>query len=244
MDIELYYGKSGKNDYNTIIDMFPKNSINSVRTSSLPLLAFWKETNSRLKELLNSLQIENKEKFSLCFEYPTSSGGKGKASMTDLMIFSNSKKLAIEAKFTEIGEQYELIRNWIVKGNKENRKEVLTKWIDIVKPFSQTELNIERMESIPYQFLHRTASACDKFTYAFVIYQIFFDSETEKFLQRFKEKLKQAKEIINPNQKLKFYVWPIEVEQIIEESEKENAFEKMKTENIYEFIKVNNPEQI
>ncbi|HMV78689.1 MAG TPA: hypothetical protein PL048_02955 [Leptospiraceae bacterium] len=244
MDIELYYGKSGKNDYNTIIDMFPKNSINSVRTSSLPLLAFWKETNSRLKELLNSLQIENKEKFSLCFEYPTSSGGNGKASMTDLMIFSNSKKLAIEAKFTEIGEQYELIRNWIVKGNKENRKEVLTKWIDIVKPFSQTELNIERMESIPYQFLHRTASACDKFTYAFVIYQIFFDSETEKFLQRFKEKLKQAKEIINPNQKLKFYVWPIEVKQIIEESEKENAFEKMKTENIYEFIKVNNPEQI
>ncbi|HNF23552.1 MAG TPA: hypothetical protein PKV80_03750, partial [Leptospiraceae bacterium] len=178
------------------------------------------------------------------FEYPTSSGGNGKASMTDLMIFSNSKKLAIEAKFTEIGEQYELIRNWIVKGNKENRKEVLTKWIDIVKPFSQTELNIERMESIPYQFLHRTASACDKFTYAFVIYQIFFDSETEKFLQRFKEKLKQAKEIINPNQKLKFYVWPIEVKQIIEESEKENAFEKMKTENIYEFIKVNNPEQI
>lgn len=244
MNFELYYGKLGKNDYNTIIDMFQQNSINSVRTSSLPLLAFWKETNSRLKDLLKFLEIETTEKYSLCFEYPTSSGIRGKASMTDLMLFSDSKKIAIEAKFTEIRENYELVKDWIEKGNEQNRKEVLAKWVDMVKPFSLSNLNNENLEQIPYQFLHRTASACDKFTYAFVIYQIFFDSETEKFLQRFKEKLKQAKEIINPNQKLKFYVWPIEVKQIIDESEKENAFEKMKTENIYEFITVNNPEQI
>ncbi|HMV41017.1 MAG TPA: hypothetical protein PK079_11935 [Leptospiraceae bacterium] len=239
MNFELYYGKPGKIDYDTIINMFPKNSINSVRTSSLPLLVYWKDTDKKLKKILSFLKLNSSDKYSLCFEYPTSSGAKGKASMTDLMILSDSKKIAIEAKFTEVTGKYEVIENWLQNPNKDNRKNVLENWIQMIQPFSSSELKIENIKTIPYQFLHRTASACAYYESkeVYVIYQIFYDGETKAELEKFKKEIIKAKEIINPNEKLKFYLWELEVKQCIEEADKEYAFEQIKTKNIYEFLR-------
>ncbi len=236
MNYDLFYGKPSDNDYESIIDMFSGSKINSVRTSSLPLLAFWKNTEERLGELLKFLKIISKQNL-LCFEYPTSSGGKGKSSMTDLMILSNNNKIAIEAKFTEVNEKHKTIVDWLITGNKENKKDVLSRWINIIAPFSKGISN-EHLNSIPYQFLHRTASACkDNSNKAYVVYQIFYDEHTKNNLENFKCLLSKSVQAVNPCEDLCFYIWEIEVIQKVKEEEISIVFQKIKQAEIYGFKK-------
>ena len=61
-----------------------------------------------------------------CFEYPVPvNGGKGKASMTDLMILADNYAIAIEAKWTECKHKYEVIGDWENSGDAVNHKKVL-----------------------------------------------------------------------------------------------------------------------
>ena len=86
-------------------------SVNSPRTSSLPLVQFWKPDSNRkdglsekAKHFLSICGLKDEELSSLdaYFEYPVAvRQGVGKASMTDLMLISNSHVIAIEAKWTE-----------------------------------------------------------------------------------------------------------------------------------------------
>lgn len=176
------------------------DSVNSERTSSLPLVQFWKpkgkarKLNSLAKALLktcvgNSFNVEDVEK--LLFEYPVPVNKepkcKGKASMTDLMIISKSHAIAIEAKWTECKEKYESISEWKKEGKDEtNRNNVLKGWIKYINAFVKSEVleteNLGEYAKIPYQLLHRIASACavaqqQGKSEAIVIYQLFYDSE-------------------------------------------------------------------
>lgn len=234
--IELHYGKPSNNDFDTIIDMYSGSKINSVRTSTFPLLAFWKDTKTRLNFLLEQINVTTENSF-LCFEYPTSSGAKGKSSMTDLMILTDSSRIAIEAKFTEVNENYQIIDEWLKTGKNENKKNVLQKWIEMIEPFSNGILR-DKLNTIPYQFLHRTASACkDNSDSGYVVYQLFYDDLTKKESEKFKSILINSKHIINPNNRLKILIWEIEVNQKITDTELNTAFQKIKSSNIYEFKK-------
>ncbi len=168
-------------------------SVNSKKTSSLPLVQFWKPNTKGLSEcaklflekcgLLSKL---GEPKF--CFEYPVPvNGGKGKASMTDLMILADNYVIAIEAKWTECKHKYELIGDWENSGDAENHKKVLNGWIAYIDEYlkdrgSKLKMkNAEALKKIPYQLLHRVASAChaakegNKAT-AVVVYHLFYDS--------------------------------------------------------------------
>src|SRR5690554_2936645 len=214
MNLELRFGYPYPYDYDTILDQFSGTKINSIRTSSVPLVQFWKQTDSRINELFSKIDIFS-DKPVLCFEYPTKpQEGKGKASMTDLMILGNDFKIAVEAKFTEYAKlKSNPISLWKTKtDNIENKQRVLDYWISLIKPFSK-ELDDLLLQEIDYQFFHRTASACKETENAIVIYQLFYDKDTLKDLEKFKNELGKYVEIINPNDNLSFYIWEIEVNQ-------------------------------
>jgi hypothetical protein len=178
MNTEIRFGKPSSYDYETILDQFSGTKINSIRTSSIPLVQFWKSTDNRLNELLKETKIDSENPI-LCFEYPTPSKGRGKSSMTDLMILCGDTKIAIEAKFTEyleINLKDESISKWKTEKNINNREIVLNHWTELIRPFSH-DLNDLSIQKITYQFYHRTASACFESKSAVVVYQIFYENE-------------------------------------------------------------------
>ncbi len=236
-DFELRFGQPNSYDFDTILDQFSGTKINSLRTSSIPLIQFWKDTDKRLDELFKKLEVEGL-KPTLCFEYPTKpKEGKGKSSMTDLMILCNDFKIAIEAKFTEYKKsKANLINIWKRNGkNEENRKKILNYWASLIEPFSEGHDEVS-LNQIEYQFYHRVASACynTKET-AIVVYQIFYDDETVELVEEYRDKLKGYIKAINPNKRLKFYTWEIEVIQKIKKTK--DPFFEMKSRNVYEFMK-------
>jgi len=237
MNLELRFGQPNSYDFDTIIDQFSGTKINSFRTSSIPLVQFWKDTNIRLNDLFHKLDLQC-DKPILCFEYPTKpKQGTGKSSMTDLMILGNDFKVAIEAKFTEyVKIKPDLIDDWKRAGDKENRIKVLNYWTSLIKPFSNGYDN-ESLNQISYQFYHRTASACNTNGQAIVVYQVFYDNNTLEFLEKYKSKLMDYIRILNPNNKLSFYIWEIEVNQLIMDNNDIDPFVEMKSRNVYEFAK-------
>ena len=239
MNLELKFGYPNSYDYDILLDQFSGTKINSFRTSSIPLVQFWRDTNNKLQELLQKLNLYA-DNPTLCFEYPTKpKKGKGKSSMTDLMILGQDFKIAIEAKFTEYAKyEQKMIRNWINQNNKENRLKVLDYWTSLIKPFSKG-YDDNSLQNISYQFYHRTASACNVQGKAYVVYQIFYDNATHEFLEKYKQKLQDYVRIINPNDNLKFYVWEIEVLQKVNDNIENDPFEMMKSKNIYEFLRTN-----
>ncbi|MCX6237063.1 MAG: hypothetical protein NTY07_05795 [Bacteroidia bacterium] len=238
MNLELRFGQPNSYDFDTILDQFSGTKINSFRTSSIPLVQFWKETDSKLNELFHKIGLHS-DKQVLCFEYPTKpQEGIGKASMTDLMILCDDFKIAIEAKFTEYAKMKpDPINKWKQKGNNEaNKQKVLDYWTSLIRPFSNGFDN-DSLQKISYQFYHRTASACKVLGKAIVIYQVFYDKDTYGFLENFKSKLRDYISILNPNDKLSFYIWEIEVIQKVTDNNENDPFTQMKFQNIYEFIK-------
>ncbi len=180
-------------------------SVNSKKTSSLPLVQFWKPDHHTrglsewaeafLKKCGLPLNL-GEPKF--CFEYPVPvNGGKGKASMTDLMILADRYAIAIEAKWTECKRKYETIKEWKKSGDVENHKKVLNGWIAYIDEYLKDRgsnwkmKTAEAIEEIPYQLLHRVASACyaakeRNKTNAIVIYHLFYDtgkSGTESYMR-------------------------------------------------------------
>jgi hypothetical protein len=239
MELKLRFGQPEPYDYDTIIDQFSGTSFKSFQTSSIPLVQFWKDTETLLNQLLKKLNLDLVET-TLCFEYPTSpKKGKGKASMTDLMIITADAKVAIEAKFTEYTPKgsIELIRKWKNEGDVENRKLVLQYWKDLIEPFCDG-MDDGALLNVEYQFLHRTASACKDTSQAIVVYQVFYDDETKEYLAAYIEKLKNYIKVINPKENLIFYLWEIEATQMIfQKKVVDNPFLIMKNQVVYSFGK-------
>jgi hypothetical protein len=134
----------------------------------------------------------------LCFEYPTSlppgkEYGRGKASMSDLMILMPKWRVAVEAKYTEYvkGKNYTpSVKKWLEKDNPENRQKVLAGWKHYIGDRMTNDEKI--INATPYQLLHRIASACaDKKRSPCVIYHLFWDVDTEEQMKEFSEKLER-----------------------------------------------------
>jgi hypothetical protein len=235
MKIDIRFGLPVPYEYETIIDQFSGTSYKTFRTSSIPLVQFWENTEIRLKELLEKVGI-NPEITALCFEYPIKpKKGTGKASMTDLMILSDECKIAIEAKFTEYAKSKpELIKKWN-NGRTENKNLVLQYWKDLIEPFSNG-LDDEALLNIEYQFFHRTASACKDTTRAIVVYQVFYDDKTKDYLAAYIEKLQNYIKVLNPNDNLNFYLWEIEaLQKVVQKKDTDNPFLIMKKREVYSF---------
>jgi len=237
MKYDLYYGKPTSYSFAEIVDQFSSKSINSIKTSTIPFLEYWKSTEQRLQLLKKNLNIKSNV-LKLCFEYPTPSYKSNKSSMTDLMIIGEKEKIAVEAKYTEVKVKLEMIDKWKLdsKGQyTENRKEVLNHWIKMIKPFLLSQLKVEEIGTLPYQFLHRTASACyENNGTAYVIYQLFYDDETKSKMEKYVSKITDAVKLIQPSEKLKFYIGRIKVRLKDRNIEKESILQELKIRSVYD----------
>ncbi|MGC2422885.1 MAG: hypothetical protein WA666_00860 [Nitrospirota bacterium] len=245
----LYWGNPKKSDYDLILDYYSGTKINSTQTSSIPLAQFWKNTENVLESIFKELNISN-DNADVYFEYPTKSKGSNKASMSDVMIISGQHKIAIEAKYTEYAKVgYETIREWLKNGNKENRRSVLNHWKKMIEGYIEENSDVRNEESesyldLPYQLLHRTASACfDNPQSAYVVYELFWDDSTKQDLDKFIKLLCNWVKTIGAKSTLGFYAHAIEIKEYNKEVKKDCVFQKMKEESIYtfgdeEFIKI------
>jgi hypothetical protein len=240
MKNQLFFGQPTSLDYDLVLDMFSGTKINSNRTSSVPLVEFWKETDSRLHTLLARIDDSLLDQdISLCFEYPTKPKlGKGKASMTDLMVITRDCKIAIEAKFTEYhkAKYTQKIKSWLKTGDyPENKEKVLAYWKKLITNFAKEPLT-EAINELEYQFFHRTASACFNVEMAYVVYLVFYDDETFEDSKKYVQKLQKMIAQINPNEKLRYFIWKVQTEQLIDKNEKD-PFEYMKKQPAYRLLK-------
>lgn len=214
--------------YDQTLDVLSTTKTNSHKTSSLPLADFWHPDRNKTskKELFSKLKITQDPRLAdYCFEYPTpayNSNGRtlpySKPSMTDLMvIFGEDIRITIEAKYTEYVKEAgysPLLRDWYEKdypGGAPHRKPIIQCWIDYIHGKNKYKADdlLKDCPQLPYQFLHRAASACYGCKHPVLVYQLFYDvdvvsidkmKEFEKLLQKCAQQLKLDL------QKLPFYI--------------------------------------
>ncbi len=208
MILEQFYGNPKSQEFSEIIDQYSLSGINSIRTSTIPLLQYWKNTDKCINYLFEKLGLTS-DKIKICYEYPTRSYKSNKCSMTDIMIIGNNFKIAIEGKYTEVEHKYKTIEEW--NDSTENRKCVIEHWVKIIGPFlselTSNEKLLEKLNPFPYQLLHRIASACNNNPeLSFVIYQIFYDDKTLRDTEQFIEKLENSLKILRFSEKINIFV--------------------------------------
>ena len=235
-----HYGKPGKQDWAHVADVFAAHeSLNSKKTSSLPLVQFWQNDDgfqTRVNDLqskLGDVGIMASESM-LCFEYGVSvpkGSGRGKASMTDLMIITPGHVIAIEAKYTEyLKSKYEPLCKWLkdpkTDALSKNKLNVLAGWLKYIVDFGGIDnlpdikdfAQKDEVKKVPYQLIHRIASACavakegKKRKKAIVVYQLFYDhkQENQKKMDAFSDKLYKAVCALGIKDTVKFYVIGVE----------------------------------
>ena len=98
-----------------------------------------------------------------------------------------------------------------------HKKEILQCWIDYIHKNECGDISIvddllNTCGELPYQFLHRTASACFNCEHPILIYQLFYDKKDIGRMNRFETLLQQsAKSLKIKANKLPFYIIENEV---------------------------------
>ena len=229
----IHWENGKNNDYSIILDHYSSTKINSIKTSSIPLAQDWKKTSRRLDEIERNTVIGFSNP-SVFFEYPTKSYARNPSSMSDIMVIDKNTKVAIEGKFTEYDHsEYQSVGVWLEEKNRsDNRKKVLDHWLKMMGTFANPDKS--RIEEVPMQFLHRTASACfESQGSACVIYQVYWDKDSRKFDQ-FHTELTNAVDVLQPKSALHIYLNKIEVLDIADVTLDE-VFIEMKNREIYTF---------
>jgi hypothetical protein len=204
MNIDLKHSGSYKKNLVEIINSFKSSEFDSPKRSTVPFLHFWSEPEKRLGELSDQLGIKMGEDVTLDFEHKVPvQKGTGTASHTDLMIIGNDLRISIEAKFTE--SRYATCSKWLESGKKIiNRKAVLDGWLDLINEACETSLDRDVINLIPYQMIHRLASAClGNPKHKILIYHVFNTGKKKEF---YEQDLASLKNLISSNSGIRFYL--------------------------------------
>lgn len=203
-EIELKYSGKRVDSFTDIISAFGKSEFKSHTRSTVPFLQFWRCPGERIKELARHLKINLGESAVFDFEHKVPVvKGKGKASHTDLKIILENLSLTIEAKYLE--SRYPTCSKWL-KNTKtpKNKKMVLEGWINLLNEAATSKISLNDVQELPYQVIHRAASAChspkDK---RVLIYQL-FDAD-EKKRNMYLADLKKLSELVGKDSKLGIY---------------------------------------
>ena len=249
--------------YTEVLGELSRTKVNSCRTSSIPLAEFWQPENlGKIKTILGGSIPEFRPEASLkYFEFPTEAilNGKriGLPSMTDLMILDPGLQIAIEGKMTEyVCYKEKTIREWLEEPSRgvdaKLRLDVLKAWIRYIHAAGCTGIAhygefIRDCKDVANQFLHRTASACNKAgmekgDMPVLIYQLFFDANDKEHvakLETFKADLRRWAALLKLRN-MKFIILSVPVTNMAEVDERYGSlcgelFELMREETIYKF---------
>lgn len=154
MESEIYYKKKKIDTICELIMSYGADEFKSPFRSTIPLLILYKVQPTNCFGLIDH-SSESNAKYIFEFETPVIKG-KGSPSCTDLMIEYPNVCIAIEAKRTE--QAYETVISWL--GDSDNRKLVLDGWIEIISNYTDIKFDSKSISDLPYQLIHRVASAC------------------------------------------------------------------------------------
>jgi hypothetical protein len=194
-----------------VIERFPKKEFFSPYRSTIPLIILIKDYFELFQQVVGVQKIEK-----IIFEYETPvKKGRGLPSCSDALIVSKDKSIIIEAKRTE--PKYEKVSAW--DDNTENRKSVLSGWLEYIYEFTNKEISLAEVQHLPYQMIHRIASACSlKDQFAEVIYLEFdLNEEMKKY---FIENLTECARLFN--NKIQIKIKHLQ----INKKEKQKTYEK------------------
>jgi hypothetical protein len=195
----LKFGETEIANIKDSLNYYPKNEFDSPYRSTIVLLEYYYQIIQNTNNLFD-VETGNDTQYILEYTYkPTEL--KSRPSCTDLMILGDNFCMAIEAKRCE-GE-YETVKHWLNSGILANRLKVLDLWLLIINQNIGSNLNNDDILKLPYQMIHRVASACScekKFIH--VVY-LGFDVTDE--MKRYYEKIiKDFKKLITDKAMSKF----------------------------------------
>lgn len=206
------YRHSGKQvgTFGQLINRYSSEEFDSPTRSTVPSLAFWLDTDNRVRDLCKKISTNTPESCIMEFEYqvPTEQG-KGKPSHTDLMISWDDTCVGIEAKYTE--PPYETVNKWLIEGkDRQNREAVLSGWCNMISRVTEKGMSILSVGDVTYQMIHRIASTCSRYeSQKNVIYQVF--SPSAETLNYYHTHLNRIRAIMGPTQSLKLFLWVIDI---------------------------------
>lgn len=180
--------------------------LHTLTRSTVPLLAWWRD--NAMTKLLPGIDLSNAV---ARFEYAVparcaSCGGRGKASMTDVMVVLDDQAIAIEGKYTE--PRYSTVDRWLKMGkDRENRNRVLQHWCHLIEHVTAAQIDQSALGGLVYQVVHRTASACAAAPpggVAHVMYLTFVEPRVDN--NDYVKDLDLAASTLDPKQRMKFTV--------------------------------------
>lgn len=134
-----------------LVNLFPEKEFDSPYRSTICLISMFE--NNMASSFVKSFGDITR----IVYEYEVDVvQGKGKPSCSDLLIETPSCSYIIEAKRTE--GKYDSVKTWL--GNSQNRIMVLKGWLSLINSKIGTSIVTEDVLRIPYQMIHRVASAC------------------------------------------------------------------------------------
>jgi hypothetical protein len=162
--------------FSDLLDKYAVDEFDSPFRSTVALLSYWRQPEARLAAVAALLQISLGDASELHFEYQVPvQRGEGKPSCTDLMILSGATSVAVEAKSTE--PRYETVKSWLGGKTEGNRADVLDGWLSLLNKAAGTPLTRDKVENLPYQLIHRAASACHpEVANRWLVYHVFSSS--------------------------------------------------------------------
>ena len=258
-----YFFGFARGTYGEVLDELSHTKVNSWRTSSIPLAEFWHPANLGRIERLLSRHLPDFNPFNALkfFEFPTNAlfdGERiGRPSMTDVMLLETGVQIAVEGKMTEyVRFEDKTVREWLDEAPSSAdtllRRRILKAWLRFIHQAKCSGLSdftefSSNCMNVSYQFLHRTASACNKAgiktgTMPVLAYQLFFDANDAEHIQKkeaFKRNLRRWAATLKL-QNMKFLVVSVPVTNMQEAKKRFNGmhgeiFDAMRHENVYRF---------
>ena len=252
-----------KGRYTEVLAELARTRVNSCYTSSIPLAEFWQPANlaairRMLEKAIPGFSPESNLKY---FEFPTEAMWNGKRignrSMRDIMILDSDLQVAIEGKMTEdVRYREKTIREWLGESERAKdvtlRRRLLSAWISYIHAADCTGISdygefFRDCKDVAYQFLHRTASACNKAgikngSMPVLVYQLFFNADDREHIakmEEFKSELHRWASLLKLRN-MKFLILSVPVANMSEVRERFGSlrgelFDLMQRETIYKF---------
>lgn len=159
MDITLLRSGVPADSFAELLDLYEDKEFDPTLRPTVALLSYWRHPETRLPAFASALGFRLGDSAELHFEYQVPvQRGRGKPSCADLMIQSGGVSVAIEATSAESG--YEDVETWLGKPASNNRSAELDGWVDLLNKGAGSSLTPLMVYRLPYQLVHRAASAC------------------------------------------------------------------------------------
>jgi len=168
--MKKYYKTTLSTSVEELLSLFPYEEFKSPFRSTVALINYV-EHGSFLK-VINADYDDTK----IVYEYEVQVlEGFGRPSCSDLLVQTQNTSYIIEAKRTET--KYDTVSEW--RSGSENKELVLSGWLQLISNYTNEEIDLKEILNVPYQMIHRIASACSLKTKINKVIYLCFDLNSE-----------------------------------------------------------------